>query len=247
MLLRHPEYHFGQSDAVKDVVIGAADGLTVPFALAAGLAGAVAGASIVVTAGLAEVAAGAIAMGLGGYLAAQSERDHFDSEYRRERQEIEEIPDEERREVAEVFRSYGLTGADLERVVTSLSAEPARWADFMMRFELGLERPAAGRALRSALTIGALVFSCGPRSPASLHVHGFPSRCVCRLYRRDARDAAGLRRHQGQADRRVAGPGGTSDDGCGRGGRRDCFRGRTNGQLVTIVGPLDVLRPLVVG
>ena len=161
MLLRHPEYHFGQSDAVKDVVIGAADGLTVPFALAAGLAGAVAGASIVVTAGLAEVAAGAIAMGLGGYLAAQSERDHFNSEYRRERQEIEQIPEEERREVSEVFRSYGLTGADLERVVTSLSAAPARWADFMMRFELGLERPAAGRALRSALTIGASYFLAG--------------------------------------------------------------------------------------
>ena len=100
-------------------------------------------------------------MGLGGYLAAQSKRDHFDSEYRRERQEIEEIPDEERREVAEVFRSYGLAGADLERVVTSLSAEPARWADFMMRFELGLERPAAGRAPQSALTIGLSYFLAG--------------------------------------------------------------------------------------
>ena len=154
MLMRHPEYHFGQSDAVKDVVIGAADGLTVPFALAAGLAGAVAGANIVVTAGLAEIAAGAIAMGLGGYLAAQSERDHFESEYRRERREIDEIPDEERREVGEIFRSYGVSGADLERVVGALSSDPARWADFMMRFELGLERPAAGRALRSALPLG---------------------------------------------------------------------------------------------
>ena len=161
MLLRHPEYHFGQSDAVKDVVIGAADGLTVPFALAAGLAGAVAGANIVVTAGLAEIAAGAIAMGLGGYLAAQSERDHFELEYRRERREIDEIPEEERREVAEVFRSYGLAGADVDRVVASLSAEPARWADFMMRFELGLERPAASRALRSAVTIGASYFLAG--------------------------------------------------------------------------------------
>ncbi len=161
MLLRHPEYHFGQSDAVKDVVIGAADGLTVPFALAAGLAGAVAGASIVVTAGLAEIAAGAIAMGLGGYLAAQSERDHFVSEYRRERREIEEIPDEERREVGEVFRSYGLTGDDIDKVVASLSADPVRWADFMMRFELGLERPAAGRAIRSAVTIGVSYFLAG--------------------------------------------------------------------------------------
>jgi VIT1/CCC1 family predicted Fe2+/Mn2+ transporter len=161
MLMRHPEYHFGQSDAVKDVVIGAADGLTVPFALAAGLAGAVAGANIVVTAGLAEIAAGAIAMGLGGYLAAQSERDHFESEYRRERREIDEIPEEERREVGEIFRSYGVSGADLERVVGALSSDPARWADFMMRFELGLERPAAGRALRSALTIGVSYFAAG--------------------------------------------------------------------------------------
>jgi len=161
MLLRHPEYHFGQSDAVKDVVIGAADGLTVPFALAAGLAGAVAGANIVVTAGLAEIAAGAIAMGLGGYLAAQSERDHFESEYRRERREINEIPDEERREVAEIFRSYGLADADVDRVVQALSAEPVRWADFMMRFELGLERPAASRALRSAVTIGVSYFLAG--------------------------------------------------------------------------------------
>ena len=114
-----------------------------------------------VTAGLAEVAVGAIAMGLGGYLAAQSERDHFDSEYRLERQEIEEISDEERREVAELFRSYGLAGADLERVVTSLSVELARWAGFMMRFELGLEHPAAGRALQSALTIGLSYFLAG--------------------------------------------------------------------------------------
>ena len=161
MLLRHPEYHFGQSDAVKDVVIGAADGLTVPFALAAGLAGAVAGANIVVTAGLAEIAAGAIAMGLGGYLAAQSERDHFESEYRRERREIDEIPQEESREVAEIFRSYGVSGSDLDRVVGALSADPARWADFMMRFELGLERPAASRALRSAVTIGVSYFLAG--------------------------------------------------------------------------------------
>jgi VIT1/CCC1 family predicted Fe2+/Mn2+ transporter len=161
MLLRHPEYHFGQSDAVKDVVIGAADGLTVPFALAAGLAGAVAGANIVVTAGLAEIAAGAIAMGLGGYLAAQSERDHFESEYRRERREIDEIPGEERREVAEIFQSYGVSGTDLDRVVGALSADPVRWADFMMRFELGLERPAASRALRSALTIGVSYFLAG--------------------------------------------------------------------------------------
>lgn len=161
MLLRHPEYHFGQSDAVKDVVIGAADGLTVPFALAAGLAGAVAGANIVVTAGLAEIAAGAIAMGLGGYLAAQSERDHFESEYRRERREIDEIPQEERREVAEIFRSYGVSGTDLDRVVGTLSSDPAQWADFMMRFELGLERPAASRALRSAITIGVSYFLAG--------------------------------------------------------------------------------------
>jgi VIT1/CCC1 family predicted Fe2+/Mn2+ transporter len=150
----HAEGHFGQSQLVKDAVLGAADGLTVPFALAAGLAGAVASTRIVVTAGLAEITAGAIAMGLGGYLAARSEVDHYRAEYRRESQEVAEVPERERAEVAEVLGTYGLSGDNLERMLDAISAEPKRWVDFMMRFELGLEEPDAGTARKSAWTIG---------------------------------------------------------------------------------------------
>jgi VIT1/CCC1 family predicted Fe2+/Mn2+ transporter len=157
----HPEQHFGASQTVRDVVLGAADGLTVPFALAAGLAGAISSTNIIVTAGLAEIVAGAIAMGLGGYLAARSESDHYASEYRREAREIVEIPHEERREVAKVLAEYGLEGEALGRAVDAISANPRRWVDFMMRFELGLERPAARRAVSSAGTIGAAYFGGG--------------------------------------------------------------------------------------
>jgi VIT1/CCC1 family predicted Fe2+/Mn2+ transporter len=130
-----------------------ADGLTVPFALAAGLSGAVAAAKIIVVAGLAEIAAGSIAMGLGGYLAAKSDADHYASELLREEREVEEIPEEEAREVLEVFTSYGLTVAESIPIVDSLRQRPRQWVDFMMRFELGLEEPHPARALRSALTI----------------------------------------------------------------------------------------------
>lgn len=157
----HTEGHFGQSQTVKDAVLGAADGLTVPFALAAGLAGAVASTRIVVTAGLAEITAGAIAMGLGGYLAARSEIDHYRSEYRRESQEVTDMPEKERGEVAEVLSTYGLSGENLERVLNAIAAEPKRWVDFMMRFELGLEEPDAGRASVSALTIGGAYLAGG--------------------------------------------------------------------------------------
>jgi len=129
------------------------DGLTVPFALAAGLTGAVAVSNIIVTAGLAEIAAGAIAMGLGGYLAAKSEAEHYASERRREGREVREIPDEEREEVARVFRGYGLTNEQISPVVEALSSRPQDWIDFMMRFELGLEEPQPERARNSALTI----------------------------------------------------------------------------------------------
>jgi VIT1/CCC1 family predicted Fe2+/Mn2+ transporter len=160
-LYRHREEHFGQSRTVRDVVLGAADGLTVPFALAAGLAGAVTSSGIVVTAGLAEIAAGAIAMGLGGFLAGRADSDHYRSELARELQEVHEIPEEERREVSKIFESYGLTGDSLRKVTAALTQDRQRWVDFMMRFELGLEKPAEGRALGSALTIGGSYFLGG--------------------------------------------------------------------------------------
>jgi VIT1/CCC1 family predicted Fe2+/Mn2+ transporter len=157
----HHEHHFGASRTLRDVVLGAADGLTVPFALAAGLAGAVSSSAIIVTAGLAEIVAGSIAMGLGGYLAARSESDHYASEYRREAKEVVEIPHEERREVAKVLQEYGLEGESLGRAVDAIAANPRKWVDFMMRFELGLERPASRRAVTSAGTIGMAYFGGG--------------------------------------------------------------------------------------
>jgi VIT1/CCC1 family predicted Fe2+/Mn2+ transporter len=149
----HIEKHFTAGDTVRDVVIGMSDGLTVPFALAAGLSGAVTAAHVVITAGLAEVAAGSIAMGLGGYLAARSDAEHYASELAREEREIVEVPDAEAAEVAEVFRAYGLSTEETDHVVASLRTRPTAWRDFMMRFELGLEAPDPRRALRSALTI----------------------------------------------------------------------------------------------
>jgi vacuolar iron transporter family protein len=150
----HKERHFTASETVRDIVIGMSDGLTVPFALAAGLSGAVESTGIIVTAGLAEIAAGSIAMGLGGYLAAKSDAEHYASEQRREHREVQEIPEEEMEEVAQVFRGYGLTGEQVAPVVHALSKRPDAWVDFMMRFELGLEEPKPERARISALTIG---------------------------------------------------------------------------------------------
>lgn len=150
----HVEKHFLASAAVRDIVIGMADGLTVPFALAAGLSGAVASTRIVTTAGLAEVAAGALAMGLGGYLAARTDREHYRSELQREDLEIKEVPETERWEVRKILADYGLDAAQAATVANSLARDPQRWTKFMMRFELGLEEPEAGRELKSALTIG---------------------------------------------------------------------------------------------
>src|SRR5919206_2377223 len=150
----HIERHFTSSEVVRDIVIGMADGLTVPFALAAGLTGAITQTSIIVTAGLAEIAAGSIAMGLGGYLAAKSDAEHYAKEREREKREVIEIPDEEMREVAQVFKSYGLSDRQSAPIVEALSKDPRKWVDFMMRFELGLEKPDPKRALASALTIG---------------------------------------------------------------------------------------------
>ena len=151
----HLEKHFTSTAAVRDIVIGMADGLTVPFALAAGLTGAIASTRIVVTAGLAEIVAGSIAMGLGGYLAAKTDSEHYASERRREIEETVEIPDQEQEEVAKVFRGYGMAEEQLRPVVNAISSDQKRWVDFMMRFELGLEEPEPSRAGRSAGTIAA--------------------------------------------------------------------------------------------
>jgi len=169
----HVESHFTASKTVRDVVIGMADGLTVPFALAAGLSGAVTAANIVVTAGLAEIAAGSIAMGLGGYLAARSDAEHFASEESRERQEIREVPEEEEREVGEVLQRFGLSPDESSPIIQALRKKPDAWVDFMMRFELGLEKPDSRRALTSGLTIAGAYITGGliPLSPYIFLAH----------------------------------------------------------------------------
>src|SRR5476649_863026 len=165
----HIEKHFTSGEAVRDIVIGMSDGLTVPFALAAGLTGAVSSTHIIVTAGLAEIAAGSIAMGLGGYLAARSDAEHYASERRREEEEIVTVPDVEAKEVQDIFKSYGLTQTESASVVEALRQRPKDWVDFMMRFELGLEKPVPGRALKSALTI-ALSYVVGGIIPLSAYL-----------------------------------------------------------------------------
>jgi VIT1/CCC1 family predicted Fe2+/Mn2+ transporter len=150
---RHTEVHFQSGDTVRDVVIGLSDGLTVPFALAAGLSGAIASSHIVVLAGLAEIAAGSIAMGLGGYLAARGDAEHYLSERRREEREIVERAHDEEEEIYEIFEQYNVPRASAQPVLEALKKDPVAWVDFMMRFELGLEEPHASRALRSAVTI----------------------------------------------------------------------------------------------
>ena len=163
----HLEKHFNASESVRDVVIGMSDGLTVPFALAAGLSGAVTATSIVVTAGLAEIAAGAIAMGLGGFLAARSDAEQYASERVREQREIRDLPEAEEREVREVLGNFGLSGEESEPVVAALRRKPDAWVDFMMRFELGLEKPDPTRARTSGLTIAGAYVAGGfiPLSP----------------------------------------------------------------------------------
>jgi VIT1/CCC1 family predicted Fe2+/Mn2+ transporter len=165
----HIEKHFTAGEAVRDIVIGMSDGLTVPFALAAGLTGAIASSHIIVTAGLAEIAAGSIAMGLGGYLAARSDAEHYASERKREEQEIVTMPEAEASEVRDIFENYGLTHEESASVVEALRRRPKDWVDFMMRFELGLEKPEPGRALKSALTI-ALSFLIGGMIPLSAYL-----------------------------------------------------------------------------
>ncbi|CAN5516861.1 VIT1/CCC1 transporter family protein [soil metagenome] len=160
----HIEKHFTASDTVRDIVIGMSDGLTVPFALAAGLSGAVDSTHLIIAAGLAEVAAGAIAMGLGGYLAARTDAEHYQTERAREVRETIEIPDAETEEVAKVFRSYGLPEATVKTVTEAICSDQNRWVDFMMRFELGMEEPEPRRARNSAITI-ALSYVTGGMVP----------------------------------------------------------------------------------
>ncbi len=149
----HTEKHFTASETVRDIVIGMSDGLTVPFALAAGLSGAVDSTGLITVAGLAEVAAGAIAMGLGGYLAARTDAEHYAAEQAREIRETQEVPEEEAAEVAQIFRGYGLPEDTVSAVVAAIRSDHKRWVDFMMKFELGMEEPDPRRARNSALTI----------------------------------------------------------------------------------------------
>lgn len=159
--MAHTEKHLKNSDFITDIVIGMSDGLTVPFALAAGLSGAVSSNSIVITAGIAEIVAGCIAMGLGGYLAGKTEQEHYDSELKREYAEVETVPEREMQEVKEVFAEYGFDEAAQDMIAGQLAKDKNQWVNFMMKFELGLEQPDANRARNSALTIGAAYFAGG--------------------------------------------------------------------------------------
>jgi predicted membrane protein (TIGR00267 family) len=150
----HKEHHVTSSETIRDIVIGMSDGLTVPFALAAGLSGAVTSSGLVVTAGIAEIVAGSIAMGLGGFLAGRTEADHYNSELKREYNEVELVPEQEKAEVKEVFAEFGLSAHLQDQIAEELSKDKKKWVDFMMKYELGLEEPDPNRATKSAFTIG---------------------------------------------------------------------------------------------
>ncbi|HEY5391667.1 MAG TPA: VIT1/CCC1 transporter family protein [Hanamia sp.] len=162
----HEEEHLRSSDFLRDVVIGMSDGLTVPFALAAGLTGAVANSSIIVIAGIAEIVAGSIAMGLGGYLAGKTENDHYHSELKREYDEVERIPEMEKKEVQDFFENLGLSKEVQLKATEEIAKDKKQWVDFMMKFELGLEKPDPRRATKSALNIG-LSYAVGGIIPLS--------------------------------------------------------------------------------
>jgi VIT1/CCC1 family predicted Fe2+/Mn2+ transporter len=159
--MQHTEQHLKSSDFITDMVIGMSDGLTVPFALAAGLSGAVSNNNIIITAGIAEIVAGCIAMGLGGFLAGKTELEHYQSELKREYEEVESVPDKEMEEVKEVFAEYGLSTQAQDLIALELSKDKTKWVNFMMKFELGLEAPNPNRAVQSALTIGISYFVGG--------------------------------------------------------------------------------------
>ena len=164
----HPEHHLTSSAMLQDVVIGLSDGLTVPFALAAGLSGAVSSSGLVITAGLAEIVAGSIAMGLGGYLAGRTEVEHYAAELAREHREVREVPDVERAEVDELLADMGLSEATRRQAVAELTADPAQWVKFMMKYELGLEEPDPKQAPKSAATISA-AYAVGGLIPLSAY------------------------------------------------------------------------------
>lgn len=164
----HPETHLTSSAVLQDIVIGLSDGLTVPFALAAGLSGAVQSSALVITAGLAEIAAGSIAMGLGGYLSGRTEVEHYQAELAREYCEVAEVPAVERAEVQELLLEIGLTEATAEQATRELTANPDQWVRFMMKYELGLEKPDPQQAWKSALTIG-LSYAVGGLIPLSAY------------------------------------------------------------------------------
>ncbi len=159
--MTHTENHLKSSEFITDMVIGMSDGLTVPFALAAGLSGAVDSNTIVITAGIAEIVAGCIAMGLGGYLAGKTEQEHYQSELDREYEEVENLPDREMHEVREIFAAYGIDEAGQNLIANQLAKDKTKWVNFMMKYELGLEEPNANRARNSALTIGLAYFVGG--------------------------------------------------------------------------------------
>jgi predicted membrane protein (TIGR00267 family) len=150
----HHEHHLKSSDTIRDIVIGMSDGLTVPFALAAGLSGAITSSGIIVTAGIAEIVAGSIAMGLGGFLAGKTESDHYAAELKREYEEVKRVPEQEKMEVMEVFAGFGLSEQLQSNIAEEMAKDKDKWVDFMMRYELGLEKPEANRASQSAITIG---------------------------------------------------------------------------------------------
>lgn len=182
----HKEEHLTSSQFITDVVIGMSDGLTVPFALSAGLSGAVTNTSIITTAGIAEIVAGSIAMGLGGYLAGKTEQEHYAAELKREYWEVEHLPEREKAEIREIFAEWGLSAHSQELVVEELSKDKDKWVDFMMRYELGLEKPDVNRARKSALTIG-LSYAIGGIIPllpyffAQDALHGLMYSCVVTL------------------------------------------------------------------
>jgi predicted membrane protein (TIGR00267 family) len=165
----HKEQHVTSSETIRDIVIGMSDGLTVPFALAAGLSGAISSSALVVTAGIAEIVAGSIAMGLGGYLAGKTEADHYRSELKREFEEVERLPEQEKAEVKEVFAEFGLSEALQQQIADELAKDKKQWVDFMMRYELGLEEPDANRATKSAVTIG-ISYTIGGVIPLSPYI-----------------------------------------------------------------------------
>ena len=163
----HHEEHLQSSAVLKDIVIGMSDGLTVPFALAAGLSGAVVSSGIIIIAGIAEIAAGSIAMGLGGYLAGKTEQDHYKSELKREYDEVERVPEREKEEVRDFFKQIGLSEEVQQKATEEISKDKKQWVDFMMKYELGLDEPDPKRATKSALNIGLSYIAGGiiPLSP----------------------------------------------------------------------------------